>query len=125
MIEKNKSLMYLPLILFFVLHIIGSYSVLYHISFGSDIFRAVLMSVLAFMVGEGYGIISFINASGKDKTSLWILTIILCITSSFACVVGYFITGIENTNCKWMTFCLIILNIGVLLASIVKMVKRA
>lgn len=124
MVKKSKALVYMPIILFFVLHIIGSYEAEAHISFGSDIFRAVLMSVLAFALGEGYGILSFINANMHDRTSLYVITIMLCITSGFACLVGYFITGIESYNCKWMTVCLVLLNVGVLVASEVQLIKR-
>lgn len=122
--RNNNIIRYIPVILFFVLHIIGSCSVISQVIYPGAIVGAVVISFLAFIWGEGYGIIAFMIASKKKKIWIYILTIVMCIISSVACVIGYFITAIESAGCRWMTVCLIILNVLVVIESIREMILK-
>lgn len=118
----KRNTKYIPVILFFVLHIVGSLSTISATLYPGAVIGAVIIALLAFIWGEGYGIIAFLIANDKKKIFMYILTIVMCIISSMACIIGYFITSIESQGCKWMTVCLIILNIGVVIESIREMI---
>lgn len=122
--QKNKFWKYVPLIAFFVLHLLASYTSSVHTFSIAAMIGALIISFLAFIWGEGYAVLGFMIAKAKNSTVMYILTILLSFVSMMACVAGCLITGIEGYECVWMTVCLIILNIGILIASIVNLIKK-